>query len=146
MLTIRAARESDAAAVVGLWRALDDVVRSVTDDVATVGRLLERDPEALLLAEVDGRVVGSLIVGWDGWRGNLYRLVVAHDHRRRGTAAALVAEAERHLRSNGCRRVAAAVVLTEAPAVGFWTDVGYTIGDQVGRYVKTLDAASNPAR
>jgi predicted MFS family arabinose efflux permease len=44
--------------------------------------LLNADPEALLVAEVDGVVVGSLIAAWDGWRGSFYRLAVSGLPRR----------------------------------------------------------------
>jgi hypothetical protein len=41
-----------------------------------VERLLEDGDGALLVAEADGRVVGAIVAGWDGWRGNMYRLAV----------------------------------------------------------------------
>ena len=53
-------------------------------------RLVERDLDSLLLAEAGGRIVGSLIVAWDGWRGSFYRLAVHPDWRRRGVATALI--------------------------------------------------------
>ncbi len=43
----------------------------------------------------DARVVGTLIVGWDGWRCHLYRLAVDRTVRRSGIAGTLVAEARR---------------------------------------------------
>jgi hypothetical protein len=45
--------------------------------------LLSRDPEALLIARGGGEVIGSLIVGWDGWRGSFYRLAVHQSWRRK---------------------------------------------------------------
>ena len=125
--------------MVALWRGLDDVLPSVTDDEQAVYSLLERDREALIVGEAAGHIVASLIVGWDGWRGNLYRLAVNPGHRRRGIAAALVAEAERRLASMGCRRVAAVVTLSEEHAVGFWVAAGYAPSDGIGRFVKQLD-------
>jgi hypothetical protein len=41
---------------------------SKTESAADVRWLMERDPGALLLADAEGQVAGSLIVGWDGWR------------------------------------------------------------------------------
>ncbi len=138
-LTIRDATSTDAPFVVALWRDVEDVLASVTDDEDAVRELLERDPTALLVAEDDGQVVATLIVGWDGWRGNLYRLAVQPDHRRRGVAAALVGEAERRLLLVGCRRIAAVVALGEEHAVGFWAAAGYARSAGIGRFVKTLE-------
>ena len=58
-------------------------------------RLLAADPQALLVAELDGVVAGSLIAAWDGWRGSFYRLAVSPEHRRKGLATMLLREGER---------------------------------------------------
>jgi len=71
--------------VLAVWRAAE-VVPSVSDDAGSLRRLLDTSDDALLIAEVDGRVVGTLIAAWDGWRGNLYRLAVLPSWRRRGIA------------------------------------------------------------
>ncbi|HEY6317717.1 MAG TPA: GNAT family N-acetyltransferase [Acidimicrobiia bacterium] len=99
MTVVRSARSSDAGAIVALWRTVDDVLPSVTDDERAVTTLLTRDPTSMLVAEEAGHLgaghlVGTLIVGWDGWRGNLYRLAVDPSARRRGVARTLVEQAE----------------------------------------------------
>ncbi|MGO9498921.1 MAG: GNAT family N-acetyltransferase [Solirubrobacteraceae bacterium] len=54
------------------------------------------------MAESDeGELVGALIAGWDGWRGNMYRLAVGPDHRRRGVARRSLDAGEEHLRGSG---------------------------------------------
>jgi ribosomal protein S18 acetylase RimI-like enzyme len=144
--TIRSGHPADVDSVVALWRALDDVLPSATDDEAAVRALLHRDPESLLVAERDGMIVASLILGWDGWRGNLYRLAVHAGHRRARVASALVREAERRLCVQGCRRIAAVVAVEEDHAVSFWVAAGYAKGDGVGRFVKTFDPATHASR
>jgi len=63
--------------VLGLWQEAGVTPPSVTDSLEGL-TLLIREPAALLLvATIDGRIVGSVIGGWDGWRGNIYRLAVA---------------------------------------------------------------------
>ena len=97
------------------------------------------------MAEWGGRMVGTLIAAWDGWRGNMYRLAVVPDVRRRGIATALVGEGERRLRARRCRRISALVVDTDVHAVDFWTDVGY-VPYPMERYVRTIGApGSDPA-
>ena len=55
-----------------------------TDSSEAVAVLLARDPGALIVAEADGEIVGSVVAGWDGWRGSVYRLAVAERYRRAG--------------------------------------------------------------
>lgn len=140
-MDIRHARATDAPAVVLLWRETPDVLPTTTDDEDAVGALLARDPEALLLAEENGRIVGTLIVGWDGWRAGLYRLAVHPDARRRGVATTLVRHAEAALAAKGCRRITATVKLDEDHAMSFWQAAGFTRNDVDGRFVKNVGAS-----
>jgi ribosomal protein S18 acetylase RimI-like enzyme len=134
---IRPGRREEIADVLALWRQAE-AVPSVSDDPASLGRLLETSEDALLVAEVGGRVVGTIIAGWDGWRGNLYRLAVLPTARRRGIALRLVAEAERRLSAKGARRLTALVMSEHDPAVALWLAGGYHHDTRVGRYVRTL--------
>src|ERR1044072_717983 len=83
-VTIRRCREQDAQAVLELWAEARSDHASAADRLADVERLIAESPAALLVAERDGEVVGALIAGWDGWRGNMYRLAVSEGHRRQG--------------------------------------------------------------
>ena len=140
-MRIRAATEADADAILRLWRDGTSVV-SHTDDVDGVRTLLARDPEALLVAEAeeDGRLVGTLIAAWDGWRAGVYRLVVAPEDRRRGVAGELVRRAEERFRELGARRVGAMVILDHRHAQDFWVAMGYRLEGEMGRFVKMLDS------
>ncbi|WP_265690345.1 GNAT family N-acetyltransferase [Streptomyces griseolus] len=72
-LHIRRAAPADIDAVLRFWTVAAEGT-SISDDHAGVARLLARDPEALLLAERDGVLAGTVIAGYDGWRCSLYRL------------------------------------------------------------------------
>jgi ribosomal protein S18 acetylase RimI-like enzyme len=137
---IRAAHRGEAAAVLAVWAIARSAAASTPDREEDVERLLARDPDALLVAEVDSTVVGVLVVGFDGWRGNLYRLAVLPPFRRRGVAVALVAEAEARLREAGCRRVSAAIGVGDVDALAFWRAVGYAADPASARVVRTLTA------
>ena len=98
-----------------------------------------RDPEALLLAETEeGEIVGTLIVGWNGWRGTFYRMAVDPAHRRQGFATALVRAGEERLRALGARRLDAIVETHEPGAMAFWASAGYELQSSRSRYVKNL--------
>jgi ribosomal protein S18 acetylase RimI-like enzyme len=138
--SFRPATVADAPAVVALWREAE-AEQTHTDDVR---RLIERDPAALIVA-VDGaeagaggagRLVGSVIAGWDGWRGSIYRLAVVPSHRRRGLGSRLVRLAEERLAAAGAVRYQAIVVETDGRAVAFWRASGWQQQTERLRFVQ----------
>lgn len=84
-------------------------------------------------------MVGSLIVGWDGWRGSFYRLAVHPSWRRRGLATALIRTGEERLKALGARRLTAIVASEEAAAIDLWTAAGYDRQAGTTRFVRMLD-------
>jgi ribosomal protein S18 acetylase RimI-like enzyme len=124
-------------AVLGLWRQAE-ATPSVTDTAADLCRAITLASARVLVAEADGRIVGSIIGTFDGWRGNIYRLAVHPSYRRRGIARALAAEVEKWLVQQGARRVTALVEKKHPWATGFWETVGYRVDDRIARHVRSL--------
>jgi ribosomal protein S18 acetylase RimI-like enzyme len=135
---VRPAGGGDVEAVLAVWGAARSAAARTPDDPRAVERLLERDPGALLVAEAEGEIVGALIAGWDGWRGNVYRLAVLPSHRRQGIARRLVEAGHDRLRTLGARRVTALVGGEEGAAHGLWRAVGYQRDEFVHRFVRNL--------
>jgi ribosomal protein S18 acetylase RimI-like enzyme len=136
-VTIRECRPEEAEAVLLLW-AQAGATPSVTDTADQLRRTISAGPALVLVAEVSGRVVGSVIGGFDGWRGNLYRLAVHPEHQRRGIARALVREAERRLVERGAARITALVERDHAWAMNFWQAAGYATDSRMARCVRNF--------
>jgi len=137
-LTIRSASEREIEPVLSLWEAAGGTP-SVTDTHEGLLGLLASDPEALILAECDGAVVGSLIAAWDGWRGSFYRLAVHPDQRREGIATALLREGERRLLARGAARFTAIVTDDYLDAMSLWTATGYEHQQNRARFVRNVE-------
>jgi ribosomal protein S18 acetylase RimI-like enzyme len=136
-VSIRDCRADDVEFVLKLWRQAD-ATPSVTDNSGDLLRVVANGPAHVLLAEVKGQIVGSIIGAFDGWRGNLYRMAVHPSYRRRGIARALAAEAEKRLARQGARRITALVEKDHPWARSFWQAVGYGLDSRIVRHVRSL--------
>ena len=139
-VSIRRGRPEDIGQVLELWGRAGATPRP-TDTREVLVQLLTSSQSILLLADVDGRLAGTVIGGWDGWRGNIYRLAVAPEYRRRGVASALMREVDAALLAMGARRITALVERDHPWAVGFWNALeraGYRYDPTMTRYVKNF--------
>jgi ribosomal protein S18 acetylase RimI-like enzyme len=121
----------DRRQVVALWNRVfpGDPPWNAPD--AMIDRKLGAQPELFLVAEIDGRIAGTVLAGFDGVRGWLYHLAVAPEERRRGCGARLVAAAELALRALGCTKVNLQVRAGNAEAVAFYRRLGYEVEERV---------------
>lgn len=131
---LRAADSGDVALVLDFWR--ESALPTSTDSADALRALLDRDPGALILADDGGAVVGSVIAGWDGWRGAIYRLAVDPAYRRQGLGRRLLRAAEARLTALGARRMHAVVVGSDARAVAFWDASDWEHQDGQLRFAK----------
>jgi len=138
VITLRTASAADVLNVLAFWQTSAEGAHRPPDSQAAVLRLLDRDPNALILAEEGGRIVGSVIAGWDGWRCHLYRLAVAPDRRRRGIGTALLKRAEERFLALDGTRVDAMVLRDNLQAHQAWQANGFRAQPEWARWVKPL--------
>jgi ribosomal protein S18 acetylase RimI-like enzyme len=131
--TIRHCRVEEAKTLLELWRQAG-AMPSATDTAEDIVQAIIGGHACVLVAELEDQIVGSVIGGFDGWRGNIYRLVVHPEHRRQGIARALVGEAERWLAQQGAKRITALVEHAHGLATAFWEGAGYEPDPRIRRY------------
>lgn len=137
-IAIRPARNDELSAVLRLWQEAEVTPPSVTDSIEGLTTLINAPGAILLVATIDDRIVGSVIGGWDGWRGNIYRLAVTPEYRRRGIARRLVLEICTALFARGAERISALVEHEHRWAIDFWEslhDLGYELDPRFVRYI-----------
>ena len=137
-ITLRAGRAADIAGLLAMWQEAAENESRPPDTRAALAALLGRDPDALILAEDDGVLIGSVIAGWDGWRFHLYRLAVHPAYRRRGVGSALLRAAEDKARAHGVTRIDAMVLDANETGQQLWRARGYRKQGNWRRWLKGL--------
>ena len=135
---IRRVSDYELAAVLQMWQAARVTPPSVSDSIEGLMHLIREPAAILLVATIDDQIVGSVIGGWDGWRGNIYRLAVTPEHRRKGIARQLVVEVTKELFAKGAMRLSAVVEHEHQWAMDFWdslSDLGYQRDPQFARFI-----------
>ena len=134
----RRATPHDAEPILGFWKD-SGASMGATDDLEHLRRVVKNPAAVLLLAVAEDEIVGTLLGAFDGWRGNLYRLVVHPSRRRQGIGRQLVREVEHIFAEWGVRRITVLIEVDRPWARQFWTAVGYHSDDHIVRHVGMLD-------
>lgn len=116
----------DYPAVCALWGSAGPGIHlRRSDEPAEIVKKLKRDPDLFLIAERGGKIIGTVLGGFDGRRGVMYHLAVTPEHRQQGIASALVDELETRLRAKGCIRYYLLVTLDNESAIHFYEARGW---------------------
>jgi len=109
-----------------------------SDDPLEIQKKLQRDPELFLVAEVNGKMLGTVIGGFDGRRGMVYHLAVDEFYRKQGIGELLMDELERRLKAKGCIRCYLLVTGENESAIRFYENRGWAQMKDIYTFGKDL--------
>jgi ribosomal protein S18 acetylase RimI-like enzyme len=127
-MNIRELDESDLTAAVDLWRTVD-LVREWNDPAADFRGALTGTSSTILGAEIDGVLVGTATVGFDGHRGWLYYVAVSPSVQRQGVGSALTRAGEKWLSLRGAHKIQLMVRRSNDDPRLFYSELGYASSD-----------------
>jgi ribosomal protein S18 acetylase RimI-like enzyme len=123
---IRLATVVDADPIIALWDRCG-LIRLPNDPHEDLALATAGPNSTVFVAfrEQDGRIVGTIMVGHDGHRGNLYYLAVEPEARFGGLGRRLIVAAENWLRTFGIRKVHLLVLSDNLCVTPFYHKAGY---------------------
>jgi RimJ/RimL family protein N-acetyltransferase len=138
-ITVRAAEPGDAAELVDLaaevgaeeegWLIAGGEWRSTSDERRYLKAIRRHTYAAVLVAELEGRIVGRLSIARDAHPASEHvadlGLMVAREHRRRGAGLALMESAEQWAREVGVLKIELHVFPHNEPALALYDRLGY---------------------
>ena len=130
----------DYEGVYALWKKIKGFgIRSIDDSKEGVARFLKRNPTTSVVAEKDGRIVGSILCGHDGRRGCLYHVCVDEDYRRHGIGKWMVVFAMKALKEEKINKVSLIAFTENDIGNAFWNTIGWTERLDLNYYDFTLN-------
>jgi ribosomal protein S18 acetylase RimI-like enzyme len=123
-MRIRPYRDADQQQVIALWNACG-LLNPLNNPFRDIERKLAHSPQGFLVGEEQGRVIASLMVGYDGHRGWYNYLAVSPECQKRGHARQLLQHAEAMLRAAGCPKINLQVRKTNSAVLSFYQKQGY---------------------
>lgn len=127
--------------VYALWKKIRGFgIRSIDDSREGVDRFLKRNPTTSVVAEKDGRIVGSILCGHDGRRGCFYHVCVDENYRRHGIGKAMVVASMETLKAEHINKVCLIAFTSNDGGNAFWNTIGWTRRLDLNYYDFTLNA------
>jgi ribosomal protein S18 acetylase RimI-like enzyme len=131
MMEIRVFHEADSERVIALWTAVFGVATPHNEPAAVIRCKLAVQRDLFFVGLLDGKLVGTVMGGYDGHRGWVYSVAVAPEVRHRGIGTALVGHVESALRARGCPKINLQLVVSNAETVVFYEKLGYAVEERV---------------
>jgi ribosomal protein S18 acetylase RimI-like enzyme len=128
-LIIRTFDERDTDDVLALWSAVFPeyavLGKPQRDPRLSIANKLRTQPELFFVGVLDGKIIGTVMAGFDGHRGWLYSLAVAESQRGKGYGRALVEHVERALQKLGCPKLNLQIMANKPELQAFYAKLGY---------------------
>ena len=122
---------ADSEAVIAIWEACQMTV-PWNDPHKDITRKMQVNPELFLVAEAaDGRILGTVMGGYEGHRGWINYLAVLPDCQGQGIGRALMAAVETRLAALGCAKINLQVRSSNRAVIQFYGHLGYHIDDVI---------------
>ena len=137
--SIRPMTEQDYDAVRALWLTIRGFgIRALDDSREDVVRFIRRNPTTSVVAEMEGKIIGSILCGSDGRQGALYHVCVAKAYRRQGIGTRMVGYCMHQLKEMGINKVGLIAFTSNEAGNAFWKQIGWQKSD-VNYYTFTLN-------
>ena len=136
-MQIRPFSSGDKEAVIQLWGDCGLVVPH-NNPCRDIECKLQVNPEWFLVGELEGQVVSTCMVGYEGHRGWINYLAIRPDLQGRGLGKQMMQHAEDLMKQAGCAKINLQIRSTNKKVVQFYKSLGYR-QDPVVSMGKRLD-------
>ncbi len=125
-LKFRPMRDEDREAVIALWEACG-LTRPWNRPEKDIAFARGKEQSEVLVGEIGGKVIASIMVGHDGHRGSFYYVAVDPLHQGQGIGTLLIRQGEAWLKDRGVWKVNLLIRQENAAVREFYEQLGYEV-------------------
>ena len=130
-LVVRQFQKKDQQEVTDLWLEVFPDDPPWNKPRAIIHRKLAIQSDLFWVGSHRGKIVATVLAGYDGHRGWIYHLAVAPSHRRKGFARKIMIAAETRLKELGCPKINLQVRTSNEAVVRFYQNMGYATEERI---------------
>ena len=130
-MEIREYQESDEKDVIELWFKCDLVLPG-SNPKQDIERKLKVDRDLFLVGNVNGKIIASVMGGYEGHRGCANLLAVDPEYQRKGYGRLMMKAVEQRIKEKGCPRINLQVRSANKGVIEFYQAIGYTDDNVIG--------------
>jgi ribosomal protein S18 acetylase RimI-like enzyme len=128
---IRSYQDYDEPAVIDLWHRCNLVVPQNAPK-KDIEMKLKVQSDLFFVGTISGRIVATVMTGYDGHRGWIYYLAVDPDYRRQQIGRRMMIHAESALKKRGCPKINLQVRTSNQAVISFYERLGFSNDDVIG--------------
>lgn len=101
------------------------------DPIEDIKKKLDFQPGLFFVGLLEGKIIGSIMVGYEGHRGWINYLAVIPEYQRHGYGRKLVQKAIEELKKMGCLKVNLQVRRSKTSVIDFYKRLGFKEDDVI---------------
>ena len=133
-MIIREMKPEDYDQIYSMWQITSKRALSEADSRQGIEKYLARNPGMSMVAEIDGKIVGTVLAGHDGRRGFIHHMAVMPQFRRHGIGKKLAKAATDKIFEDGIDKIHIFFYQNNETGQSFWRDFGFEKREDVFVY------------
>lgn len=118
---------ADYSDAMDLWSGAAGVGISPDDSEEYITGYLARNPFTSFVAVENGKIIGAIMAGHDGYRGIIHHTAVLEEYRHQGIGKKLVDSAINAIKCEGINKVNLVAFADNDLGNAFWEKMGFTV-------------------
>lgn len=117
--------------VIDIWTTVFGYIDKRNDPALIIDKKLAVNDKLFFVAIENGKVIGTIMAGYDGHRGWIYSMAVLSEKRKANVGTLLLQHAENELNKLGCFKINLQIHEHNEKVKEFYLKNGYKIEDRI---------------